>query len=117
MCILFSLSLTIITDFSFRSNADEDGQTFTDNINEVKKEETFTHEQSIGSSSSSIDKEWHQQSIKAAIIDNNEKNSDEFKDESFDDASVIFDNLTGFAEQLHQEVDIVVSNVVDALFD
>ena len=38
------------------------------------------------------------------------------KDESFDDASVIFDNLTDFAEQLHQEVDIVVSNVVDNLF-
>jgi hypothetical protein len=64
--------------------------------------------------------EWHQQSIKAAIsIDNNENDSDDFQDESFDDddASVIFDNLTDFAEQLHQEVDNVVSNVVDALFN
>eukprot|EP00984_Skeletonema_dohrnii_P028000 scaffold17822_cov99-Skeletonema_dohrnii-CCMP3373.AAC.2 len=92
--------------------ADEDGQIFNDDISEASKEEAVTIKQS---SSSSIDKEWHQQCLKAAI-DNNEKPTDEFKDESFDDASVIFDNLTDFAEQLHQEVDTAVSNMVDALY-
>ena len=101
-------------DFSFKSNVDEDGQIFSDSSSEVKKEEVVTREQSTGSSNS-IDKEWHEQSLKAAI-DNNEQNSDECKDESFDDASVILDNLTDFAEQLQHEVDTVVSNVVDALF-
>eukprot|EP00985_Skeletonema_marinoi_P026093 scaffold19901_cov95-Skeletonema_marinoi.AAC.1 len=91
--------------------ADEDGQIFNDDINEVAREEADI----IKQSSSSIEKEWHQQSIKAAI-DNNEKPTDEFKDEGFDDASVIFDNLTDFAEQLHQEVDTAVSNMVDALY-
>ena len=104
LCTLSSLTLTITIDFSFRSNTDEDGQRFNDDISEVAKEEA-----------DNVDKEWHQQSIKAAI-DNNEKPTDEFKDESFDDASVIFDNLTDFAEQLHQEVDTAVSNMVDALY-
>jgi len=111
VCTLSSLTLTITTDFSFRSNTDEDGQIINDDISEVSKEEAVT----IKQSSSSVDKEWHQQSIKAAI-DNNEKPTDELKDESFDDASVIFDNLTDFAEQLHQEVDTAVSNMMDALY-
>ena len=111
MYIVFLLTLTITTDFSFRSNTDEDGQIINDDISEVSKEEAVT----IKQSSSSVDKEWHQQSIKAAI-DNNEKPTDELKDESFDDASVIFDNLTDFAEQLHQEVDTAVSNMMDALY-
>ena len=112
LCTLSSLTLTITIDFSFRSNTDEDGQIFNDDISEVAKEEAVTIKEN---ESSSVDKEWHKQSIKAAI-DNNEKPTDEFKDESFDDASVIFDNLTDFAEQLHQEVDTAVSNMVDALY-
>ncbi|KAL7445659.1 hypothetical protein ACHAXM_009995 [Skeletonema potamos] len=98
---------TAEADFSFGSNSNEDDhQILIDDISEVVKEEVGTRGQS------SSNKEWHQQSLKAAI----EKSSDEFKDDSFDDASVIFDNLTDFAEQLHQEVDNVVSTVVDALF-
>ena len=101
---------TCTPDFSFGSNSNEDDhQILIDDISEVVKEEVGPRGQS------SSNKEWHQQSLKAAI-DDNEKSSDEFKDDSFDDACVIFDNLTDFAEQLHQEVDNVVSTVVDALF-
>mmetsp|Transcript_22075 Transcript_22075/g.28255 ORF Transcript_22075/g.28255 Transcript_22075/m.28255 type:complete len:130 (+) Transcript_22075:81-470(+) len=60
---------TLEADFSFRSNTDEDGQRFNDDISEVAKEEADTIKENV---SSSVDKEWHQQSIKAAI-DNNEK--------------------------------------------